>query len=290
MMNKILFVSAALLGLSSAAGAQQAFQRLSFGIEAGTAGVGVELAIPVVSDHVVLKAGFNAPSLTLSKGFDISMAEVNSSISTVNANLSAAGLPDRIDARFDDADLNVSGTVNLNTAKAMLEFYPFRKSSFHFTAGIYYGMESSFLSGEALTDKAFWSEYKALVSQVDELNAKYGDVQGYVPADISSVRASADGRTFELKEKNGAGAVEAAISLTKFRPYFGLGFGRSIPKSALSLQFDLGAIYHGVPELTSPNEVAYDAGAPSVFSSREYSLEDFKFYPVVSLRLIFKIF
>lgn len=289
-MKKILFVSAVLLGLSSAAEAQQAFQRLSFGIEAGSAGVGVELAVPVSSDRIVLKAGFNAPSLTFSGDFDINMAEVNSSISAVNSNLAAAGLPDRIDTGFDDVNTDVSATINFNTAKAMLEFYPFRKSSFHFTAGVYYGMESSFISGEAVTDKTFWSNYKGLLSEVDELNVKYKDVPGYVPSDISAVRVSAGKRTFEVQEKDGAGAVEAAIKLPKFRPYFGLGFGRSIPKSALSLQFDLGAVYYGTPELSSPNEVAYDAGVPSVFSSDDFSLEDLKFCPVVSLRLVFKIF
>ncbi len=288
-MRKSLFVSAALLAVSSGAWAQQAFQSLAFGIEAGTAGVGVELAMPLITDHLVLKAGFNAPSLTVSRNFDISMAEVNASIATVNANLAAAQLPDRIDVTFKDVDLKVTPTLNLSTVKAMLELYPFRKSSFHLTAGVYYGMEGSFFSATAVTDRTFWNDFKSLRSQVGEINEKYKDVPGYTPADVSSIKVSLKDRTFEVQEKDGAGSLEAAVDLPKFRPYLGLGFGRSVPKRGVGLQFDLGVIYHGSPSLTSPNEVAYDASAQNIMPDA-LAVEDLKLYPVASLRLTVRLF
>ncbi len=288
-MRKKLFIAATLLALPLQGFSQQAFQSLAFGIEAGTSGVGVELAMPLITDHLVLKAGFNAPSLTVSRNFDISMAEVNASIATVNSNLAAVQLPDRIDVKFNDVDLKVTPTLNLSTVKAMLELYPFRKSSFHLTAGVYYGMEGSFFSATAVTDRAFWTEFKSLRSQVDGINEKYKDVPGYTPADISSIKVNLKDRTFEVQEKDGAGSLEAAVDLPKFRPYLGLGFGRSVPKRGVGLQFDLGVIYHGAPSLTSPNEVAYDASAQDIMPNG-LAVEDLKLYPVASLRLTVRLF
>ena len=288
-MRKILLATVALLGIQSAAWAQKAFQSLSFGIEAGTAGIGVELAMPLVTDHLVLRAGFNAPSISASQDFDISMAEVNSSIATVNSNLEAAGLPDRITTTFDDMKLNVTSTLNLSTVKAMLEYYPFRKSSFHITAGVFYGMEGSYLSATATTDKTFWSNYKSLQAEVNAINEKYKDVPGYTPADISTVNVNTDGKTLQVQEKDGAGYMDAAIDIPRLRPYLGLGFGRSVPGRRVGLQLDLGAIYMGAPALSSGNQVAYDADAQEVMPAG-FSLDDFKFWPVASLRLTFRLF
>ncbi len=287
--RKILFVIIALLGIQSAAWAQKAFQSLSFGIEAGSTGIGVELAMPLVTDHLFLRAGFNAPSVTLSQHSDISMAEVNSSIAELNSNLEAAGLPDRINTSFDDMDLSVTSTLNLSTIKAMLEYYPFRKSSFHITAGVFYGMEGSYLSATAQTDKTFWSNYKDLQTEVDAINEKYKDVPGYTPTDINTVNVNVDGKTLQVQEKDGSGYMEAAIDIPKLRPYFGLGFGRSVPKHRVGLQLDLGAIYMGAPALSSGNEVAYDGAAQEVMPEG-LSLKDIKFWPVASLRLTFRLF
>lgn len=288
-MRKILFAVIALLGIQSAAWAQKAFQSLAFGIEAGTAGIGVELAMPLVTDHLFIRAGFNAPSIATTLDFDVSMAEVNSSIATVNSNLEAAGLPDRINTSFDDMKLNVTSTLNLSTVKAMLEYYPFRKSSFHITAGVFYGMEGSYLSATATTDKTFWSNYKSLQAEVDAINEKYRDVPGYTPADISTVNVNTDGQTLQVQEKDGAGYMEAAIDIPRLRPYLGLGFGRSVPRRRVGLQLDLGAIYMGAPSLSSGNEVAYDGDAQEVMPNG-LTLDDFKFWPVASLRLTIRLF
>ena len=90
-MKKILFAIAALSALSVPAFSQQAFNSLSFGIEAGTTGVGIQLAMPLVTDHIVLVAGFNAPSLNFNTNFEVDMEQVNTSLETVNSNLQAAG-------------------------------------------------------------------------------------------------------------------------------------------------------------------------------------------------------
>ncbi len=289
-MKKILTAIAALSALCVPAFSQQAFNNISFGIEAGTAGVGVQLAMPLVTDRVVLTAGFNAPSLSYNADFDIDMDQVNASIAQVNSNLRAAGLADRINTRFDDVDLGTNSSLNLSTLKAALEFYPFKKSSFHITAGVFYGMNDTFFSVVADTDKSFWTAYENLRSEVEDLNVKYENVPGYVPAEISPIRANAFGRTYEVKEQDGAGHVELNLEFPRFRPYLALGFGRSIPGGRFNLQGEVGAFYAD-PQIDSPNEVAYDASAEDLLEDFPGgSPEEFRFWPMLSLRLIYKIF
>ena len=289
-MKKILFALAALSALCLPAFSQQAFNSLSFGVEAGTTGVGIQLALPLVTDHIVLTAGFNSPSLTLNKGFAIDLDEVNANISEVNANLAAAGLPDRINTRFEDVDINTTSTINLSTAKAALEFYPFKRSSFHITAGVFYGMNDTFLSVVAATDKAFWSSFRELQDEVGAINEKYSDVSAYNAVEISPIRASAMGRTYEVKEQDGAGHVEMSLVLPKFRPYAAIGFGRSMPKGHFSFQGDLG-VFYADPELKSPNEVAYDPSAEDLLADVPgISMDWFRFWPMLSLRLVYRIF
>ena len=289
-MKKILFALAALSATSLPSFSQQAFNSLSFGIEAGTAGVGIQLAMPLVTDHLVFTAGFNAPALNFSTGFDIDLDMVNDNIVEVNNNLRAAGLPDRVNTRFDDANIGVSSTLNLSTLKAALEYYPFRKSSFHITAGVMYGMNDDFLSVTGTTDKAFWSSFKSLQSEVEAFNVKYADEPGYEPAEIRPIRGSALGRTFEVREKDGAGSVEMNLTLPRLRPYAAIGFGRSMPKGHFAFQTDLGVCFARA-ELKSPNEVAYDPSAEDLLEDVPGATLDWlRFWPVLSMRLIYKIF
>lgn len=289
-MKKTLFAIAVISAMSLPASAQQAFNSLSFGVEAGTTGVGIQLAMPLVTDHLVLTAGFNAPSLNFNTNFDIDLDQVNASISEVNANLQAAGLPDRINTRFDDVNLGLNSSLNLSTLKAAIEFYPFKKSSFHLTAGFFYGMNDTFITAVATTDKAFWGSYASLQSEVDAINERYKDVSGYTPTDISSIRASALGRTYEVKEQDGAGRVELNLVLPRFRPYAAIGFGRSMPKGHFAFQTDLGVCF-ARPQLNSPNEVEYDPSAEDLLEDvPDASLDWLRFWPVLSLRLIYKIF
>ncbi len=289
-MKKILFAIAALSALSVPAFSQQAFNSLSFGIEAGTTGVGVQLAMPLVTDHIVLVAGFNAPSLNFNTSFDVDMEQVNTSLETVNSNLQAAGLPDRINTRFDDVDLGTSAALNLSTLKAALELYPFKRSSFHITAGVFYGMNDTFISAVATSDKTFWSNYKDIQAEVAAINEKYKDEPGYTPADISSIRASVNGHTYEVKEHDGAGRVDMNLVLPRVRPYATIGFGRSMPKGHFSFQGDLG-VFYARPEISSPNEVEFDPSAEDLLKDLPgVSPDRLCFWPMLSLRLIYKIF
>lgn len=266
--------------------AQKAFQSLSVGIEAGTSGVGIELALPVVTDYLVFKAGFNAPSLTMSFHKSVGMDGINSEIDEINSNLQAIGEPTRFD-HFSDSDIELRPTVNFSALKFMFELYPFRKSSFHITAGAFYSM-GDLLSASVSVDEAFWANYKDIRDKVDALNENYKDTPGYVESTVDDIAFSAGGRTYAVQEQDGKGAVSATLAFPKFRPYVGFGFGRSMPDGHFAVQFDLGAVYNSSVAIESPNEVAYD---PSAYVAvEELPLNYLSFLPAVSLRLIYKIF
>ena len=88
--------------------------------------------------------------------------------------------------------------------------------------------------------------------------------------------------------------MEAELAIAKLRPYFGLGFGRSMPKGHLGFQLDLGVWYHGSPAIESGQKVAFDPEAADLTAGipllEKYSLGQAILYPSLSLRLIYKIF
>ena len=278
-----LFSALALLCAAVHAGnAQQALNSLAFGMEAGTTGVGVELAMPLVTDHIVFKLGFNAPSLSRNFSRTVSMDRVNAVIDEANAQLAGLGLQARVPSMPDAA-------VSLSTAKLMLELYPFRKSAFHFTVGAYYGMGDNFMMATLSTDAETWSNYNSIRDELDAINAKYAGLDGYTAHEIGELEFSTGDRTFRVLDNEGLGQVEATLRIAKLRPYFGIGFGRSVPRRHLGIQLDLGVWYHGVPVVSSANEVEYNPSAVSLIDDISL-LDKLMLYPQVSLRLTYRIF
>jgi len=294
-MKKLIAIVVASVSSISVVSAQQAFKSLAIGFEAGTTGLGVEIAIPVVTDRIVLKGGLTAPSLTYPFSFNADMQIVNDEIASANNYLSQVGAEDRINTRFSDLSLTATPTLNLSTARLLVELYPFKRSSFHITVGAYLGMGDKFLSASLQSDEVFVSELNSLRAEVESINEKYSSLPGYSPVDVTASSFNFNGTTYMVREAGGKATIDAELEVAKFRPYLGIGFGRSMPKGHLGFQFDMGLWYHGSMSLVSDNEVTFDPAAPDVTPDIT-GLEniDFQkvlmFYPHVALRLIYKIF
>ncbi len=294
-MKKLIAIVVASVSSISVLNAQQAFKSLAIGFEAGTTGLGVEIAIPIVTDRIVLKGGLTAPSLTYPFSFNADMQMVNDEIASANNYLSQVGVEDRINTRFSDLSLTATPTLNLSTARLLVELYPFKRSSFHITAGAYLGMGDKFFSASLQSDEVFVSELNSLRAEVESINEKYSSLPGYSPVDVTANSFNFNGTTYMVREAGGKATIDAELVVAKFRPYLGIGFGRSMPKGHLGFQFDMGLWYHGSMSLVSDNEVTFDPDAPDVTPDIT-GLEniDFQkvlmFYPHVALRLIYKIF
>lgn len=294
-MKKLIVTVAAFFGIVLGLNAQQAFKSLAIGFEAGTTGLGVEVAVPIVTNRIVLKGGLTSPSFTYPYSFSGDMQPVNDEIIRANDYLMQSGLDDRINTRFSDLSLSASSTLNLSSARLLLEFYPFKSSSFHITAGAYMGMGDKFLSATVRTDKTFMTELNAMKAEINAINSKYADVPGYSPVDVTADSFNMFDSTYKIREEDGRAVFDADFKVAKVRPYLGLGFGRSMPKKHLGFQFDLGLWYHGKVSLSSANQVDFNPDAPDL-TPKMPGLEKDKvekmlmFYPHVAFRLIYKIF
>lgn len=314
-MKRTVILSAAALLLATVLNAQEAFKHLSMGIEAGTAGAGVELALPVVSNHVVFKLGYNMlPGIPVNysasfptSSLNTAINSANTSITTVNTQLAPFGksVPSISGAFPASAQVDAQAKIGFGSAKAMLEYYPFAKSGFHIVAGLYLGGGDGFVCADVYSDKAFWSSYKSVTGDLSSIRSKLVEIKPDLTDQFkneadnaiaridevlsNSSKVSVGERTYEITEEDGRGYADINVNIPSARPFFGLGFGRSIPETHFGFQVDLGAWYHGSPELYSSNERTYDPEAMKVNADLSL-LDKLSFWPQLSFRLVYRIF
>ena len=288
-MKKII-LSMMVLAATVSVNAQEAFKHIGAGLEVGTAGAGVNVAIPVVSNHLTVKVGYNFPALSYTYQTSMDISSIDESIGQINSELVKVGASaDQIQTRFGNKmDIDVPIKANLASVKAMVEYYPFAKSSFRLVAGAFFGA-SDFITADAYTDAAFWNSYKSAMQEFGVLNAKYSNVPGYEPVQMPALKANVNGETWGVAEKDGRGHLDAALAVASARPYFGLGFGRSVPEGRVAFTFDLGAWYHGAPSVVSNSKTSYDASAQS-FDLGLDKIGNVKFWPVASFGLSVRLF
>ena len=291
---KKTFLSICILSVAVGANAQEAFKHLSAGLEVGTTGIGVELALPIVTDHLVLTAGYNFPSISIKRDFSFDTQNVKNLVGTVNNKLQTAGLPERITDKFaQSTTVNANAKLNFGAVKAMIEYYPWKKSSFHIVAGAYFGI-GDFIGADGMTEKSFWSDLKAAQTEINTLYEKYKtnpQISGIDHDLMGKLKANVDGKTIQLNEKDGCGALNAKLAVAKVRPYVGIGVGRSIPNSHFSVQGDFGVWFHGTPSFQSDNTVAYDSSAKVIdIESALTTIKKVNMWPQLSIKLIYRIF
>lgn len=281
--------------------AQGAFSHLGIGVEAGTTGVGVSLSAPLVHRHLYLSLGVNFPNVTVKRdiGFDAETVnekyrEMNRKIDIFNEYFPSQAY-DHIDYLDDEVMVDATFKLNMQTYKVMLEYYPSANSTFHITTGVFIG-SSEILSAQGKVDEQSWASYQQAIEynrMVREAEALFG-VSGYhVEGLEESLSYNVGEQTFRIDPASD-GSVDAAITLSKVRPYLGIGFGRSVPVlHRVGFQFEIGAWYHGNPKLSSSNEVAYDPSVEQRLDLDEKLLDaahSLQFYPQITFRLTGRIF
>ncbi len=277
----------------------EAFKHLGIGAEIGVMGAGIQVAVPVVSNHLVAVVGFNSYALygldKIDYDFDLSAGRINAGIKDLNQSIQEFNdKPENAGSRInpvsatlpDDFTITLNGTLKPNF-KVLLEYYPSQKCSFHFTGGLMFGSKTFFsLSGEA--DQNIQRIYdEAIRVQTEAQNV--GAIAKSDNMIYDKLQYSFDHRTFAIKERV---KVQADIEMNAVRPYLGIGFGRSVPRKHVGYQFEIGAWYHGGLNIGSPNEIEYDYLA-DVNEDVDDVIKVFKgisFFPQLTLRLTGRIF
>ncbi|NME68272.1 hypothetical protein [Flammeovirga aprica] len=73
-----------------------------------------------------------------------------------------------------------------------------------------------------------------------------------------------------------------------FAPYFGLGFGRAVPKRRIGVAFDMGVYYMGNPKVTFTGTNMF-SDLNSQEEQLQKNLEGYSWLPILKLRLSYRI-
>jgi len=158
-------------------------------------------------------------------------------------------------SRSNDIDGTLSNArLKFPNANVLFDFYPVKAGIFCITAGAYIGNNKIDVDGTA-TDDFLWD----------------------------GITVKPQGGKFDASVKMGS----------TFKPYVGLGLGRTISKSRLSFRFDLGVVFQGDYTIESPQASGTANGANVL----KKEIEDFpdgltdalKLWPMMSFSISYRI-
>lgn len=296
-MKKILLLIAISIASASLAIAQETFKNLAVGLEVGSTGFGFELSMPVVDDHLIVKAGYNFAPIPNIKGANIETAGLNNSVAKLNQ---IAGLIDKsINTKFSPNPINVN--AHFDCVKLLLEYYPFESSSFHLILGAFFGTSNNLATFNVSANAQTWKEFNSIKSEIEAVKEAGKKLADAVPEKhkeqlpdfvIGNPAVTIGGRTFEFRDKGNTGTIPGSFKANVVRPYFGLGFGRSVPRTNFGFQIDFGAWYHGKLSVASSNEVKSSNTAYTLTNDTTIwdKVSKFQFLPQLALRLTYKLF
>ena len=174
-------------------------------------------------------------------------------ISPLNARIGMNFLslsPDLGDAAATE-DYTMDATINLQAFYAVLDFYPFHRSSFHLSGGMY--------------------------MSTNNIESKIHPIQTYT--------IGGDEYTPEK-----LGDIDLELKMDGTCPYLGFGFGNRLNgNSGLGMNIDIGGYYQGSPTAKMFAEGLIEPTAsPDQEKIVEDSLEGLTWYPIVTFGLVYK--
>jgi len=216
------------------------FDHLAIGVEAGTTGIGIDLAAPV-TDYLQLRAGYNFfPGINYKT--DVDYRAKGSKITKTT---------------------EVEAKMNMNSAKLLLDIYPFRKATFHATVGAFLGPDEIIKVQNNIPVTAF------------------SPGEGIVIGDY-------------IVGFDEQGIARASVKVNKFKPYVGIGFGRAVPRSRFGLSADFGLQFWGSPAVyekqtgTDQKVTSDDVGGED--DGWLDKISDIGVWPVLTIRFTGRLF
>ncbi len=150
---------------------------------------------------------------------------------------------------FDDGEFNLDADLNLSTFSGLVDYHP-AGIAMRVTAGLVYNQNEA--SGLLTTNRIY-----------------YIGNRRYDPADIGSL---------DVRVRGG----------NELSPYFGFGFGRTVPRRRLGVTLDLGILYHGKIDVEMQGTGAMSPTADQA-EEIEDELKNAEFFPVVMFGLTFRL-
>lgn len=168
------------------------------------------------------------------------------------------------------SSVDIEGKMNMLDFSMLLDYYPSKRSSFHLTAGFYTGkdkfLEVYNTSGQA--DLKLIAAYNALNPQ-QKIGLELGDY---------------------LLEPDAQGNVNSYYKVAPVQPYFGIGFGRAVPKShRVGFMVELGVRYWGKPSIYCQEQELKSSDLGGEAGDLLKTLTKIPVYPCLRFRLCGKI-
>lgn len=263
-----LFIALALIGAVSTQAQikndKNVFNHLSLGVGAGTNGVSVELGTTVCK-FITMRAGMDImPKFTINQTINYDRPAVLNNVPADLLNSRYVDIPEY------GAHIDVKGRPNMNAGKILFDIYTGKNSMFHFTVGGYFGSQNL-------------ATVKALDKTIAAVELYNHDISTIGPDGINTIIQPEndpkyhDGIKIDLEGYNvtpNKGRIELDARVNKFRPYFGFGVGRTVPRKRVGCKLDVGVQYLGKIELV---DRFGDGGKGHVITKDEPGIsEDFK--------------
>ena len=235
----------------------------------------IELATPLTR-YAAVRAGFNyLPKMGISNDLDINYGN--------GAAQYIPNLPNKIE---------VEAKPSLSTGHLMIDLYPLRHSSFHLTAGLFFG------SNKVIEAYNKDEQNKAILQQIYLFNNRQGiytevpkNLNGYVGTLIDGTEKIGVEMGDYFLEPDQNGQVNANIQVKKVRPYLGLGFGRAVPeKHRFTLGFDMGVQLWGTPSVYVKDHQLVEQDMNGDNGKFLKAMSKITVYPSISLRLVGRVF
>lgn len=295
-------------------GNSNSFNHLDLSLTVGSTGLGVDLATPIYSDVVQLRAGYAfMPGFrqTMTFGVD-NYTKDGTIVSSKKQQISE--LMKKFTGYNIDYEVDMVGVPTYHNLNVMVDVFPFRNKKWHFTAGFYVGPSRiakaynttedmptllavgvynnlyDFFVEEKYIDEPLYGEYYLDWEVGDMMRDKMGEYgrMGIYLGDM------ADGLYMMLPDADGM--VKCTVQTNNFKPYLGFGFGDPVGSSGkkYNLSFDCGIMVWG----GSPKVITHD-GTDLVYQVDNVRgkvgdcvdfISAFKVFPVLNLRITRRLF
>lgn len=262
----------------------------NLGFEASTTGLGIDISVPVIKNLVKFNVGFNAFVAPAYSGtFDMTANRSATQVAETNTRLAGTGM--HISSPVPTAGtIDATAVATSKSVKGVFEIFPFKGKGFHVDAGVHFGLSSSILDMDGCVDDKFWSEYRALHSEIDAINQK-------LPADqkviVDGAAFNLMGKSYAPSDEAGQGWMHAQLCMvSRIRPYVGIGGDKYFGESQrFGMQFNAGMLFSKY-SIASVNEITYNSEYRDLGKGAEKYLDMFanaSAFPVLSIKLLYRI-
>lgn len=207
------------------------FKHVSAGLNLGTNGIGFEVGT-TLTPILEMRAGMDfMPNININKTLKYDRPKELNNVPGELLNERYVNIPEY------GAKVDIRIKTFLTQGKVLFDIFTSKESSFHFTVGAYFG--NSVIGKGRCADKTI-----AAVELYNQ-DIKNGLIKAE-PQYPDGIKIDMEG--YSLGHDQGRAELQAKVS--SFRPYVGIGFGRTVPrKHRLGCKFDFGVQFWGAPKL-----------------------------------------